>query len=221
MAKITAEQVLSEIDPLWRLHDTLTLHQAAALIAGIDPNKIHNHDTYNTYIQCDYEDDVLDGGLHVFRDRYKTVFYALEQAMLSETLYGIKLIADNVTFLPSTTLINLDDILIWLKRKNFTEGFFFPNTNKIPDYLDPDHPRYAHKLAACVKVWLAMEDKNLLKGKAPTAAMELWLNSRYKELELFYLQDNSEGKVGDINKGAITEIKKICNWTIGAPKTPS
>ena len=214
MAKITAEQVLSEIDPLWRLHDTLTLHQAAALIAGIDPNKIHNNDA--SYIHCDYD----DGGLPVFSDRYKTVFYALEQAMLGNTLYGIKGIADNVTFIPSTTLIKLNDILIWLKRKNFTEGFFFPNTNKIPDYLDPDHPRYAHKLAACVKVWLAMEDKNLLKGKTPKAAMELWLNSRYKELELFYRQDTSQGKAGDINQGAVTEITKIANWTTGAPKTP-
>ena len=48
MAKITAEQVLSEIDPLWRLHDTLTLHQAAALIAGIDPNKIRG---FNSEVQ--------------------------------------------------------------------------------------------------------------------------------------------------------------------------
>ncbi len=215
MAEITAEQVLSEIDPLWRLHDTLTLHQAAALIAGIDPNKIYNPHTNIEY--CTYD----NGGLPVFMDRYKTVFYALEQAVLAKTFFTIQGIADNANFVLSTTLINLDDILIWLKRKNFTEGFFFPNTNKIPDYLDPDHPRYAHKLAACVKVWLAMEDKNLLKKGIPAKeAMKLWLGSRYKELELFYLHDNSKGKAGDINEGAIAEITRISNWSTGAPKTP-
>ena len=215
MAEITAEQILSEIDPLWLLHDALTLHQAAALIAGIDPNKIHNPHTGLEY--CDYD----NGGLPVFMDRYKTVFYALEQAVLVQTLHAIKGIADNATFVPSTTLIKLDDILIWLKRKNFTEGFFFPNTNKIPDYLNPHHSRYAHKLAACVKVWLAMEDKNLLKKGIPAKeAMKLWLGSRYKELELFYLHDNSKGKAGDINEGAIAEITRISNWSTGAPKTP-
>ena len=226
MAEITAEQVFSEIEPLWLLHDALTLHQAAALIAGIDPNKIHISQQSKSGLcgYCYYDDSNnydINNYVPVFMNRYEVVFYALAQAMLAQTLHGIDGIADNADFVPSTTLIKLDDILTWLKRKNFTTGFFFPNTNKIPDYLNPKHPRYTHKLAACVKVWLAMEDKNLLKKGIPAKeAMKLWLGSRYKELELFYLHDNSRGKAGDINEGAISEITRISNWSTGAPKTP-
>jgi hypothetical protein len=69
-------------------------------------------------------------------------------------------------------------------------------------------------LAAAVKVWLAMKDDNLLKGKSPKAAMESWLENRYSELGLIY-QDN-------INKTAIDECTKVANWNDkgGATKTP-
>jgi hypothetical protein len=84
----------------------------------------------------------------------------------------------------------------------------------MPSYLNPTHPRYSPKLAAAVKVWLAMEDKNLLNGKAVIPTMENWLENRYKELELIYR--------GDINKTAIEECARVANWKTegGATKTP-
>lgn len=81
-------------------------------------------------------------------------------------------------------------------------------------YLDPEHPRYAPKLAAAIKVWEAMEDENLLKGKGTVAAMKSWLEPRYKELGLIHK--------GKINNTAIQEVAKVANWNEdgGAPSTP-
>ena len=81
------------------------------------------------------------------------------------------------------------------------------------DYLDPKHPRYAPKLAASIKVWKAMEDESLLKGKGTVSAMKSWLELRYKELGLIHK--------GKINNTAIQEVAKVANWNEdgGAPTT--
>ena len=98
----------------------------------------------------------------------------------------------------------------------------------MPDYLDPKNPRYAAKLEAAVKVWLAMEDENLRRGRTPAQAMIAWLESRYAQFGLIHKQSgkNSNGettyKIGERNDGAIKEVAKVANWESdgGAPKTP-
>ena len=93
-----------------------------------------------------------------------------------------------------------------------------------PDYLDPKNPRYAPKLAAAVRVWQAMEDENLRRGKNPFSGNRTYLESRYKEFGLFHEKDNLKNgtAAGDINKTAISEVAKVANWQPGggAPKTP-
>ena len=93
-----------------------------------------------------------------------------------------------------------------------------------PAYLDPNHPRFSAKLAAAVRVWEAMEDETLLRGKSPYAAMENWLETNYETLGLTHKRDNLKNgyKAGDINKTAITETAKTSNWKPegGPPTTP-
>jgi hypothetical protein len=86
--------------------------------------------------------------------------------------------------------------------------------NGIPGYLDSTHPRYSPKLAAAVKVWLAMEDESLVRGKPVMEAIQEWLTSGHKELGLTW-----EGK---INRTGIEEVAKVANWKPkgGATKTP-
>jgi len=90
-------------------------------------------------------------------------------------------------------------------RKKKTES-------KARDYLDPENPRYAPKLAAAIRAWEAVEDP---KGKHPAQAIREWLTSNAKELGL--LKDD-----GKPSKSAIEDIAKIANWQPkgGAPKTP-
>jgi len=91
-------------------------------------------------------------------------------------------------------------------------------------YLDPSHPRYSAKLAAAILTWEAMEDESLRKGKMPMAAMTNWLEKLYAALGLAHKRgsDKHGYNAGDINKTAIAEVSKICNWEVdgGPPPTP-
>ena len=80
------------------------------------------------------------------------------------------------------TTIAVDDLKAWLLTLNYKPAFFFDEQqqNNVPNYMNPNHPRYSPKLAATVKVWQAMEDENLLLKTTPKKAMDDWLRSRYK-----------------------------------------
>ncbi|CAJ0770188.1 hypothetical protein R8510_00347 [Ralstonia chuxiongensis] len=80
------------------------------------------------------------------------------------------------------------------------------------DFLDPDHPRYAPKLAAAVSAWRAVDGG---KGASPKQAIAKWLREHADE---FGLADAS----GKPNETGIEEVAKVANWqpTGGAPKTP-
>jgi hypothetical protein len=248
---------IEDINPLWRLADPLTVEQAAALIAGYDPNVVR----YNAY----------DGGVYFENERgytytdsngdhwVQTALAALKNAVNSGKLKArlifsadpryvggidnsmllyrngvdFSLFDDSLTgceFIIKSipdwdkTLIGRDDLSEWLESNGMKTGFFFPDSTDAPDYLDPKNSRYAPKLAAAVRVWQAMEDENLRRGKNPFSAMEQYLESRYKEYGLFHEKDNQKnGTVaGDINKTAISEVAKVANWQPGggAPKTP-
>jgi hypothetical protein len=98
------------------------------------------------------------------------------------------------------------------------------NQSHYQPYLDREHPRYSAKLAAAVLVWEAMEDEKLRRGKMPMAAMTAWLEQNYVELNLAHRRGSEKHgyKAGDMNKTAIAEVAKICNWEVdgGAPPTP-
>ena len=249
------------ISPLWKLADPLTVEQAAALIAGFDPNLIR----YNAYGGVYFESETGStdsNGSHGVQTAYSALKNAINGGKLkakivhdsrpvtdgdSQALFDMmecgefpsnpgyeNLAGDEEHFSdgyfvknnPSwdKTLIEVDDLRTWLSNKGYRTGFFFPDSTDAPDYLDPKNPRYAPKLAAAVRVWQAMEDENLRRGKNPFSAMEQYLESRYKEFGLFHEKDNLKNgtAAGDINKTAISEVAKVANWQPGggAPKTP-
>jgi len=82
----------------------------------------------------------------------------------------------------------------------------------VPDYLNPDHPRYAPKLAIAIKAWQKVTDP---RGKTPLQALREYLESNAKELGL--IKDD-----GKFNREGMEQIAKVANWqpTGGAPKTP-
>jgi hypothetical protein len=200
------------LDPIdgWKLNDTFTIHETALLILGQDPNIFQLYDLMNQpYVETNY---------HAIKK-------ALERAVSSKLIDADTAWEDRDEIDWDRTLVHASDIKHWLLSKNLKPEFFFSTEVKNTSYLDKDHPRYSAKLAAGVKVWLAMEDDQLLNGKAPIPAMDSFLTSNYKELGLIHNQDSAQHgyKKGDINKGAIREIAKIANWNDkgGAPSTPT
>lgn len=112
----------------------------------------------------------------------------------------------------SLTTVRVDMLRKWLAGRGIKSGFFFPQAPDAPDYLDPQHARYAPKLAAAVRAWLAVDQA---VGKHPKQALVKWLREHSAD---FGLSDD-EGKP---NEQGIEECAKVANWQPGggAPKTP-
>ncbi|MNZ30542.1 hypothetical protein D3C78_478150 [compost metagenome] len=203
---------MDELDH-WRLCDELSVIQAALLVIGVDP-------AGEVGAYC-------DGWQPHERPRgYEAAKAAIASALRRELISGELVpvfeydINGNICGdVPGSidlkeSRVDVGSLRAWLGGRGFRSGFFFPDAERTPDYLDPAHPRYSAKLAAAVKVWQAMEDGNLLSGKSERGAMEEWLTSRYRELGLVWK--------GKINKTGIEDTAKVANWNDGggAPRTP-
>lgn len=199
---------------VWRWCDELTVMQAALLANGLDPG------IEGCYVES-WDIDKRPGG-------YEAAKHAITRALKSGKISGEVIQKTNSDFngneypLAGTvdvtlSIVDVESLKTWLEvERGVRPSFFFPavESKSIPDYMNPKHLRYSPKLAAAVKVWQAMEDENLLRGKPVMSAMNDWMEMRYKELELIWK--------GEINKTAIAECAKIANWKTegGATKTP-
>lgn len=197
----------------WRLADELTIVQAGLLVAGEDPASLAN------------EVERLDPELRP--RKYEAAKYAIKQALMKERITGEmfpELDYDQngnpVGPIPGTvdvhrSVVEVESLRHWLEGRGIRTGFFFPDTQDQPQYLDPDHPHYAPKLAAAVKAWLATQSDEDLRGKHPKQAL---LKSLRESAAEFGLTDD-EGKPMETTIG---DIAKIANWQQkgGAPKTP-
>lgn len=198
---------------LWRLCDALTVIQAALLIVGIDPSN-------GEYGEYDENWELRPEFLN-----YRTAKVALEHAIRRFVLdanvifqgepanefEGYKRGTDLINWHRST--VEVSDLRSWLFSKGFTSGFFFPDRRRNADYLDPDHPRFAPKLAAAVHAWHAIEDPG---NRSPKAALEKWLREHASEHRLTDAD-------GNVNETGVQECAKVANWEPkgGAPRTPT
>ena len=225
-----------DIDPLWHLHDELTVCQAAALIAGYDPGHVErwlgDPDFDEKFPKLYTAQTALVNAINA-RNVKAVLRYSAEPTCFAEMYrqeqmerwdgVDAKVTTDLkgdqywVAVEPSwdVSTVAIAGLREWLLGRGVKSGFFFPEEDDLPNYLDPKHPRFSKKLVAAIKVWMAMEDENLLRATPVIEAMKGWLESRYKELGLIW-----DGK---INKTGIEEIAKVANWKTfgGATKTPS
>jgi hypothetical protein len=203
---------VEELD-YWRLCEELSVIHAALLIAGCNPTS-------------DFA-DVEDLELQKRRNAYEAAKTALSHAVRSGRLPAtirneiaeqwdhyiecyVHVEGDSPDLAQTTILVT--DLREWLMSRGIRSGFFFPDVADAPDYLDRRHPRYAPKLAAAVKAWLAVAVPN---GKHPKQALAKWLRQHAADFDLA----DEEGKP---NETGIEEIAKVANWqpTGGAPRTP-
>ncbi|MDN7754096.1 hypothetical protein [Burkholderia gladioli] len=226
---------MTELD-LYRIAVSYTLTDAAALLVGGKPSLVLYPSEWNRYrfgLNGDANNEfraalqALVGAVsHTSNPlRASKIFYggdAESRMALSEFPEGSRIVPE---LDPSRTTVEAEDLRQWLSARGVRTGFFFPDALPEPDYLDPNHPRFAPKLAAAVKAWLAMEDENLRRGKGTIAALEGWLETRYKELGLVHERDHAKNgvKAGELNRTAIEEAAKVANWRQagGAVGTPS
>ena len=90
------------------------------------------------------------------------------------------------------------DLKDWLEKRGVYPTMLFPNGKK-DDYMNPNHPNYAPKLAVCVRAWEVAQ--NGTQGKRVKQFITDWI----KENAATFGVDN-EGK------NSIDDLAKISNW---------
>lgn len=200
------------ISEWWKFVDEFTVHQAALLIAGVEPNS-------ETGTQC------WSWKQHEKPDGYAILLQALSSGLAKGALTGehIPLFEYDINGTECGEIAGTTDVerstveraslVKWLADRGHRKGFFFPNADAgMPDYLNPAHPRYSGKLAAAVNAWEAVTDPG---GKHPKQALEKWLN---EHAERFGMTNDDGMPV----KQAVSDCAKVANWKPdgGAPKTP-
>lgn len=231
-----------EINPLWKICDPLTVQDAAALIAGFDPNAVRFNSNDAAWFES--ETGLTDsGGIRWVKTAFTALVNAITDRKLKAKLRydaeprytaGIDNLIERshwnnedvaeikdwddtsyvIDKIPNwaKSTISRTDLVAWLEKAGIRTGFFFPAATDAPDYLDPKNPRYAPKLAAAVRAWQAVTDPG---NKHPKQALEKWLRER---AAAFGLTDDDGNPVNQ----AIEDCSKVANWKPGggAAKTP-
>ena len=183
--------------------DCLNVFEAALLIVGEDPKDIRR---------------LLKNPKLVKNQRdYNVMLDALKDAITYHTLPTRKLVSHKETGIDwEHTVIWRKELREWLLERQCTPKFFFPETSGPPGYLNPEHPRYAPKLAAAVHAWLAMEHCAEADGQSAKQSILNWLRTHAHEYEGL---TDSQGKPV---QQTIEYCARIVNWDPhgGAPRTP-
>lgn len=205
---------------LWRLHDTLSINEAALLAVGVDPSSSIGA-SCRARLSCERPEG------------YDAMSKGIGNALRNGTINGIwnpiwqcdsygnrrEPIDDSMDNDDST--VEVASLKAWLAGRDQRPVFFFPIEvatpvirieADIPGYLDEKNPRYSRKLAAAVRAWEAVTDPGTKSAKQ---ALEAWLRTHAAHFELVDTDGNP------IN-AAMTECSTVANWNPGggAPKTP-
>ncbi|WP_254492431.1 hypothetical protein [Bartonella sp. B1099] len=200
---------------LWRLLEKLTILQAALLIAGLNPMTC-------TVIETPYPEDsvIYEDGNVVSRE--STVVFHIAYNAIVQAGHSSRLIIEWVEnsilgFInESSSHVLVEDLKEWLLSRGQRPTFFFPedDSGDIKDqkyaFQNPNHPRYAPKLAAAVAAWEAVSEAEL--GKSVKATLAQWVQGNGKK----YVKKN-----GELTKDFIEQVSSVANWVPegGAPKT--
>lgn len=207
---------MEDID-YWRLCDELTIVQAAHLIIGMIPGQMEAMSHSGS--------ELTPRSYASYTTNLSAAQTALEKALLRGSILGSiiprynydenfnKQAALDGSIDPNLSSVEVASLTNWLRVRGVNNGFFFPDKTDAPDYLDPNHPRYAPKLAAAVNAWQAVTNPG---KKSPKQALEKWLREHASR---FGLVDDDGNPVNQ----AVEDCSKVANWnsTGGAPKTPS
>lgn len=205
-----------EISQYWKLADQLSVHDAACLIIGIDPEETRD------IFEWTQEHDLSRHEFKKTPPGYIATRHALLGGLQSSSIDGFyhrEADSYNEWTDVSQCYVLVESLVAWLKKKGFDKGFFFPDKNDTLDYLNKNHPHYSSKLAAAVSAWKAVSENPTFKNNGKTTKQNLinWLTSHAAEFEL--IKDD-----GEINLSAIeSQVSMVANWDTsgGAPKTPT
>ncbi len=198
---------------LLKLMDILTLHDACALIAGCNPNQVRENEYDGSYYLNTNRDDPANA-YDVFSISLKAMVHAIKAGILKANIVvtvgsgnGYHILTKDslqsdwiaVNGINETkTTVTRDDLKEWLEQRGVYPTMLFPNGKK-DDYMNPNHPNYAPKLAVCVKAWEVAQTGT--QGKRPKQFMVDWIAENGKNYGL----ENT-------GKREFENLASISNW---------
>lgn len=197
-----------DVSPYWRLADKLNVIEASLLVLGIEPQGlaeyIENYDAHkrpNGYaavkagIVAGIENKSLQGFL---------TFVQYQENGGWET--------DHTRYDYSGSTVEVSSLIKWLSSRGFARGYFFAEDDAKRGLRDPDHPRYAPKLAAAVQAWECFAESLSASGTAKQKLAK-WLRLHSAKYGL----TDDDGKP---RESVIDALATIANWAPkgGAPK---
>lgn len=207
-----------EISEYWKLSDDLSVHDAACLVIGIDPEEtrelfqwVHDNDLY----RHDFKNSPAG-----YIATKNAILAALRSELIEGNFHQDSDMVGNEWNDISKCFVVVDSLKEWLLKKGFDSGFFFPDSSKNEvDYLNKSHPHHSPKLVAAISAWQAISKDPIYQNNGKTIKQNLinWLTSHAAEFGL--IKDD-----GEINNNAIeNQVAMVANWDIlgGAPKTPT
>lgn len=236
------------INPLWNLADPLTVYQAAALVAGFDPNVVHFNADNTVWLEND-----TGQSDSVSASQVATAFAALSNAIWGAKL-KVKVVHDSrpVTEIDCQSLADMDSFgdylnpgfeLIAADDETFTNGYFVKNEpNLAKTLISVEELRWWLKSKGfCTGFFFPtstgdpdyLDPKNQRYAPKLAAAVRAWQSATEssgrhpKQVLAKWLREHAvefgmtddEGKP---NETGIEETAKVANWQPGggAPKTP-
>ena len=190
----------------WKLADELNVFQIALLLADYDPSEfeIDAYDRWPPEVRAD-----ISGALHSLKNA------ALSGKISYKEEFNYHHDGQELDWYNS--MLDVESLRVWLRLKNFKDGFFLERPTESHGLADRSSQYYAPKLAAAVRAWNEVtSDLQALNGKSPKKALEIWLRKHANEFGL-------TGPDGNPNKLGIEEICKVANWKLtgGASPTPT
>lgn len=204
-----------EISPLWGLSDVFTVHEAAALIAGFDPNAVDPSGQYFRNIETNLTDSngisevvavlsILANAIAAPRPRLRAQLrYDAEPRHVAgidnlvergfwqrEDVFEVKN-SDGTAYvvaLPDLrkTTIAREDLVAWLRKAGYTAGFFFPEAGQ--PITDPTEQ--PDTLSAPAGRWPWGDHHTELLGHLEAAARQHW--SKYDPQNQKYTAPKNE-----------------------------
>jgi hypothetical protein len=198
--------------PIWKLSETLSVVEATLLILEIEPQG-----------QSDTIEDLADA---YKPDGYLATKKALESSIRREALGGwlspVLVEAASGGYDEDyqrvdyhASHVDVVDLRRWLAERGYSCSTFSAHGQECTGYRDPNHPRYAAKLAAVVEAWEAFDESSDERGTVKQRLMK-WLRLNAARFGL-------TGDDGAPMENVIEELAKVANWATsgGAPKKTS
>jgi len=232
------------INSLWNLHDTLTVEQAAALIAGIDPNYLRTNSIGVVWLENECGVNSSDG-IYWYRAAFSALANAINARKIKArrhydaepryTATGIDNLKERGHFggedvieyedWATDTIYVIDSVPNWKETtvdRDDLIAWLAGRGHKtgffFPDSTDsPDYldPKNARYAPKLAAAVMAWQSVTDPNGAHPKQALKKWLNEHAAEYGL----TGSDGLPAELS---VEDCAKVANWKPGggAPTTP-